>query len=160
MYTQTLSLKQLLVHTNGCRIKALLSHLGEEGSQAGSSEAGPAMCPDTSQLCSGWPDAEGGTAGRATAGTNSPGTCSVPSTAPTRHSFPQLPSRSLVEGSRTCSSPGIAAPATSKLRVTQPPPPPPPSHSSPFLKHCLSSITFTSHLPYHTLHLLRPFVTT
>lgn len=116
---------------------------------------GPAMCLDSSELCPSWLDAEGGAASRATVGTNNPGTCSVPNTAPTRW----LPSHSLVWPGReqgsgsTCSSPGVAAPATSKLRVTQPPSPPPP-HTIPFLKHCPSSISFTSHFPYHIQHWL------
>lgn len=137
---------------NGCGIKSLHSAalVRKEARQA-AVKLGPVMCPDTSQLCSSWLVVEGGTASRATAGTNS----LAPAVSPTQlppDGFPLIPlvcpGRQQGSGS-TSYSPGAAAHATCKFRVTQPSPPPLP-HASPFLKYCLSSVSFTSHFPYHT----------
>lgn len=152
IYALTLSLKQLLVHMNGCRIKSLRSAaLARKEARQAAVKLGPVMCPDTSQLFSSWLDAEGGTASRATAGTNSLAPVVSPTQLPP-DGFPLIPTvwpgRKQGSGS-TCYSPGTAAHATCKLRATQPSLPPPP-HTSPFLKYCLSSVSFTSHFPYHT----------
>lgn len=143
-YTQTLSLKQLLVHENRCRIEAL--HSATLVRKAGSSEAGtsnvPWHFPAVLKMagCRGW---------------HSQQSHNSPVVSPTQlppDGFPLIATMWLEKqqgsGNTSC-SPGEPAPATCKHRVTQPPPPPPP-HTSPFLKHCLSSVGFMSHFPYHT----------
>lgn len=103
--------------------------------------------PMLSALRSSWLDAEGGTASRVTAGTNSPGTCGVPSTAPTRWFLSCSCGVSGREGQWQhmllfwyyCS--WHLQTQTNTATTTS-------STTSSYLKRCFSGVSFKSHLPY------------
>ena len=123
------------------------SHLGEEEARQTAGKSGPATCPNAFQAALELAGCPGQHSQQSHRRDKQPWCLQCPG-----HSSHQMVSLPVWLGGKkdsgsTCCSPGITAPATCKLRVTQPPPPPPP-HTSSYLKYCLSSVSFMSRFPF------------